>query len=71
MSEPTGHTAINQTFLPAHLMGRKDGYADNPSQGGKNGLRKQFPQQIPPQTVKQAAASSQAVQEAYDTPFVK
>ena len=77
MSDPGTNTAINQTFLPAHLMGRKAYHprSISSSQVGKNVSVKQYAQQLQPQHQPQQvtglAPASQPMQEAYDAPFVK
>ncbi|KAK9843601.1 hypothetical protein WJX84_009096 [Apatococcus fuscideae] len=77
MSDPGANTAINQTFLPAHLMGRKAYHprSNSSSQFGKNVSVKQYAQQLKPQQQPQQvsglAPASEPIQEAYDAPFVK
>ena len=77
MSDPGTNTAINQTFLPAHLMGRKAYHprSNSSSQVSKNVSMKQYAQQLQPeqqpQQVTGLAPASEPIQEAYEAPFVK
>ena len=73
MSDPSSNTAINQTFLPAHLMGRKAYHPRAPglSHSAKHMSSKKYEQQLEAQPTAFAPAAVEPAHEAYEAPFVK
>ena len=73
MSDPSSNSAINQTFLPAHLMGRK-AYHPRPaglSHSAKHASAKKYEQQLEAKPAGVIPSVVSAQQEAYEAPFVK
>lgn len=73
MSDPSTNSAINQTFLPAHLMGRKAYHPRAPglSHSAKHMAAKKYEQQLEARPTGVAPAAVKPAQEAYEAPFVK